>query len=345
MTPTPGGISRGPAARPDPPPFRRPRSLPGRGLPIPRRCSARGGSDPKSSPPRSGRASRGGCAVRCRGGAQQRWWLHPEPGCGDVAAEGRGARAAAPSPRRRAKLNRQRASAVILSPPGSQPPARPLLLARRARTAAPPGPRAVGLSAARYGATPRHRPPRGAATPLAPGIPCLRRSVLPSRPSNSRTQPAAWEEMSVAGKQPPPAPLERPGSLLVPTWASTRAPRARPGTYSRGRSGRAAPAYGSARRAGGRRLREESGQRGTASASLSGRNSAGRRKAASGRPAPPLNAGPSSPSAMGKFRGPGEEAGRGIVSSRLVRYRAGREAGSWERFFNSWQCIWQIIYK
>lgn len=144
VTPTPGGISRGPAARPDPPPFRRPRSLPGRGLPIPRRCSARGGSDPKSSPPRSGRASRGGCAVRCRGGAQQRWWLHPEPGCGDVAAEGRGARAAAPSPRRRAKLNRQRASAVILSPPGSQPPARPLLLARRARAAAPPGPRAVG---------------------------------------------------------------------------------------------------------------------------------------------------------------------------------------------------------
>lgn len=151
--------------------------------------------------------------------------------------------------------------------------------------------------------------------------------------------------MSVAGKQPPPAPLERPGSLLVPTWASTRAPRARPGTDSRGRSGRAAPAYGSARRAGGRRLREESGQRGTASASLSGRNSAGRRKAASGRPAPPLNAGPSSPSAMGKFRGPGEEAGRGIVSSRLVRYRAGREAGSWERFFNSWQYIWHIIYK
>ncbi|XP_072713896.1 gamma-2-syntrophin [Ciconia boyciana] len=27
--------------------------------------------------------------------------------------------------------------------------------------------------------------------------------------------------MSVAGKQPPPAPLERPGSLLVPTWTKT----------------------------------------------------------------------------------------------------------------------------
>lgn len=46
----------------------------------------------------------------------------------------------------------------------------------------------------------------------------LRHRVLPSRPSE-RTTAAAWEEMSVAGKH-----LERPGSLLVPTWASTRSP-------------------------------------------------------------------------------------------------------------------------
>lgn len=132
------GGARGQHAPHQPPTFHGlnftcPTAFPGAGCgrpssnpPSPRAAAPRGsgaGREPRGAA-RAGRAEPGR-AVPYRGGARQRSQQHPEPGCRDAAAEGRGARAAAPSPRRRAKLNSQRDSAAFLSPPGSEPPASP----------------------------------------------------------------------------------------------------------------------------------------------------------------------------------------------------------------------------
>lgn len=165
-------------------------------------------------------------------------------GCG---RGGEGSGSGGTFPRRRAKLNSQRHAAAFLFPPGSEPSANAPVSPRPAR------PRAAEGSA--EPACPAEPGRRRCREGRALGSRCRRRRVPPSRPTE-RTTPAAWEEMSVAGKQPPPAPLERPGSLLVPTWASTAPPQPVPVPTPAAGRGWGGSRGGAARRAGGRRLRE-----------------------------------------------------------------------------------------
>lgn len=151
--------------------------------------------------------------------------------------------------------------------------------------------------------------------------------------------------MSVAGKQPPPAPLERPGSLLVPTWASIRDSHARPGTDSRSRSGRAAPTG-----AEGGREAPAGGER-AAGHRLSLPQQEERCRPTKGSPGP--WPGRRSLSARGcylsepreSFGVRGRKRGGGSLRLDLCGIALAREAGSWERLATSWQRIWHIIYK
>lgn len=227
---------------------RRAAPLPPQQLPCPAGGAREAGAPARPCPAgRRGRAERsravsGRSAAALAGAPRARL-----SGCG---RRGEGSGSGGTFPRRRAKLNSQRSTTVSLSPPGSEPSA-------NAPRPTPPRP-GRGAQRSAEPACPAEPGRRRCREGRALGSRCQRRRVPPSRPSE-RTTPAAWEEMSVAGKQPPPAPLERPASLLVPTWASTAAPRAVPAPApaagrgwggSRRRccpeGGREAPAWGTA---------------------------------------------------------------------------------------------------